>query len=189
MGRQRTVLLLSSDTIGWDELRRLLADLPDVRVVGDTADPAAARRLAVAHAPDAIIAAATLDGRPVLPLLADLRRACCPATKAILVAGDYAPGQLRSPEDTGVVGYLLWADLSPAVLRHCLAAAIAGDVILGSGAVVRRFVAGLRGEGSARLAAVGISVRGRAVLGRLADGQTREEIAPSAGIGRAKFPR
>ena len=37
-----------------------------MRVVGDTADHAAARRLAAAHPPDAIIAAATLGGRPVL---------------------------------------------------------------------------------------------------------------------------
>ncbi len=189
MGYQRTILLLSSDAIGWGELRQILADLPDIRVVGDTADHAAARRLAAAHAPDAIIAAATLDGRPVLPLLADLRRSCCPATKAILVAADYVPGQLRSPEDTGVVGYLLWADLSPAVLRHCLAAAIAGDVILGSGAVVRRFVAGLRGEGPTRLAAAGITARERVVLGRLAAGQTREEIATAEGISPTTVKR
>lgn len=189
MGCQRTVLLLSSDAIGWDELRRILADLPDVRVVGDTADPAAARRLAAARAPNAIIAAATLGGRSVLPLLTDLHRSCCPATKAILVAADYAPGQLRSPEDTGVVGYLLWADLSPAVLRHCLAAAIAGDVILGSGTVVRRFVAGLRGEGPAHLAAAGITARERAVLGRLAAGQTREEIATAEGISPTTVKR
>jgi DNA-binding NarL/FixJ family response regulator len=182
MGCQHTVLLLSSDAIGWGELRQLLADLPDMCVVGDTTDPTEARRLAATRTPDAIIAAATLDGHPVLPLLADLRRACCPAAKVILVATDYAPGQLRSPEDTGVVGYLLWADLSPAVLRHCLAAAIAGDVILGSGAVVRQFVAGLRGAGAAHLAESGISERERAVLGRLAAGQTREEIAAAEGI-------
>lgn len=186
---QHTVLLLSSDAIGWGELRQLLADLPDVRVVGDTTDPVRARRLAAAHTPDAIIAAATLDGRPVLPLLADLRRSCCPVTKAILVAADYAPDRLRSPEDTGVVGYLLWADLSPAVLRHCLAAAIAGDVILGSGRVVRRFVAGLRGEGPGRLAAVGVTARERAVLGRLAAGHTRAEIAAAEGISVATVKR
>ncbi len=189
MGCQHTVLLLSSDAIGWGELRQILAELPDMRVIGDTADPAEARRLAAAHTPAAIIAAATLGGRPVLPLLADLRRTSCPATKAILVAADYAPGRLRSPEDTGVVGYLLWSDLSPAVLRHCLAAAIAGDVILGSGAVVRRFVSGLRGEGPARLATIGITARERAVLGRLADGQTREVIAAAEGVSAATVKR
>ena len=78
MDSQHTVLLLSSDAIGWDELRHILADLPDIRVVGDTADPAAARRLAAAHVPDAIIAAPILGGHPVLSLLAELRRTCCP---------------------------------------------------------------------------------------------------------------
>ena len=153
------------------------------------ADPAEARRLAATHTPDAIIAAATLDGHPILPLLADLRRSSCPATRALLVAADDAPGRLRSPEDTGVVGYLLWADLSPAVLRHCLAAAIAGDVILGSGRVVRQFVAGLRGMGTTCLADIGITARERAVLGRLADGQTREAIAAAEGISPAMVKR
>jgi len=182
VGCQRTVLLLSSDAIGWDELRRILVDLPDVRVVGDATDSVAARRLAASHVPDAIIAAATLDHRPVLPLLADLRRTCCPTTRAILIANDYAPGQLLSPEDTGVVGYLLWAELSPAVLRHCLAAAIAGNVILGSGTVVRRFVAGLRGEASVCHTTIGITERERAVLGGLAVGLTREQIAKTEGV-------
>jgi len=158
-------------------------------VVGDTAHPIEARRLAAAHTPDAIIAAATLGGQPVLPLLSELRRSSCPATRAILVAADYAPGQLRSPEDTGVVGYLLWADLSPAVLRHCLAAAITGDVILGSGTVVRQFVAGLRGEGATRLAAAGITVRERSVLGRLAAGQTYDGIAAAEGISARTVER
>ena len=189
MGCQHTVLLLSSEAIGWSELRQILADLPDIRVVGDTTDLAAARRLAAAHVPDTIIAATTLGNRPILPLLADLRRSCCPTTKAILLAADYAPSQLRSPEDTGVVGYLLWVDLSPALLRHCLAAAITGDVILGSGEIVRQFIAGLRGEGPARLAAARISVRERAVLGRLAAGQTREEIAIAEGISLTTVKR
>lgn len=66
MEYQHTVLLLSSDAVGRDELRRILAGLPDVRVVGATADLAEARRLADAHPPDAIIAAATIAGRSSL---------------------------------------------------------------------------------------------------------------------------
>lgn len=189
MGCQRTVVLLTSDAVGWDELRRILAGLPDIRVVGDTADLTAARYLAAAHAPDAIIAAAMIGGASVLPLIADLRRTCCPATKVILVAGDYAPGGLRSPEDTGVVGYLLWADLSPAVLHHCLAAAITGDVVLASSQVVRQFVAEQRGEGPAYLAAAGVTARERSILGRLAAGQTRAEIAACEAISMRTVKR
>lgn len=107
----------------------------------------------------------------------------------ILFSTDYAPGALRSPEDTGVVGYLLWTGLSPAVLRHCLAAAIAGDVILGSGPVVRQFVAGLRGEGPAHLAAAGVTARERAILGRLAAGQSYGEIASAEAISARTVER
>lgn len=189
MGCQYTVLLLSSEVIGWGELRQMLADLPYVHVVGDTASPAATERLAAEHTPDVIIASIALGGDPVLPLLAHLRRTCCPSTKVILIAADYVPDQIRSPEDTGVVGYLLWAGLSPEVLRHCLAAAIVGDIILGSGAVVRQFVSGLRGEGAVRRTAAGITERERAVLGRLAAGRTREEIAMEGGFSVATVKR
>jgi DNA-binding NarL/FixJ family response regulator len=175
MGCQRTVLLISSDDVGWREVRAILAAMPDVRVVGDTAEPAEARRLAAAHRPAAIIAAATLDDRPTIPLLAELHRDCCPAGKVILLAHRYEPGQLRTPEEAGIAGYLLWGDLSCATLRHALALLLAGEVILGSRAVVATFLAGLRGEGAGRLAA-GITERERAVLGWLAAGLTHEEI-------------
>lgn len=186
---QHTVLLLSADTIGWEELRGILANLPDVCVVGDTPDRVAALRIAAAYAPDVIIAAAMFNGYSVLPLLAEMRQSCCHAMKAILVAGDYVSGQIRWPEDTGVVGYLLWADLSPSILHHCLVAAITGDVILGSGRIVRQFVAGMREEQPTRLAKARISPRERAVLGRLAAGQTREEIAKAEGISLTTVKR
>lgn len=189
MGYRYTVLLLNSEAIGWGELRQILAGLPEVQVVGDTTDVAEARCLAVTHVPDVIIAASAIDGHPTLSFLADLRRSCCPMTKAILLAAEYAPSQLRSPEDSGVVGYLLWADLSPTVLRHCLAAAIMGDVILGSGSVVRRFVANLRGVGSAHLTAAKISERERVVLECLAVGRTYDEIARANGISARTVER
>lgn len=56
-------------------------------------------------------------------------------------------------------------------------------------AVVRRFVAGLRGEGAVRLADLGSTARARAVLGRLADGQTREAIAAAEGVSPATVKR
>lgn len=182
MGYQRTVLLISSDDIGWREVRATLATLPDARVVGDTADLAEARRLAIEHRPAAIIAAAMLDDRPTIPLLAELHRDCCPASKIILLARRYEPGQLRAPEEVGIVGLLLWGDLSSAVLRHALALLLAGEIILGSRAVVTTFLAGLRGAGAGRLAAAGITERERAVLGRLAAGLTREQIAKAEGL-------
>lgn len=177
MGCQQTVLLISSDHVGWREVRAILATMPEVQIVGDTADVSAARRLAVVHNPAVIIAAATLDGQSILPLLSDLHSTCCPASKTLLFAPHYRPGPVRAPDGMGVAGYLLWSDLSSAVLRHALALLINGDVILGSQAIVAAFLANLRGEGSARLAQVGITERERALLGRLAAGQTREEIA------------
>lgn len=166
-----------SDVVGWDELRRILAAMPEVRVVGDTADPATARHLAATHTPDVIIAAAASTGPPVATLLVELHRAHCPASKIVIVAHRYTPGQVRAPLESGIVGYLLWADLSGAVLRHALALLIVGDVVVGSRGMVTAFVAGLRGEGAARLAAAGITARERAILGHLAAGRSYAAIA------------
>lgn len=163
MADQRTVLLLGADVVGWGELRQILADLPGVRVVGDTADLREAQRLAAAHAPDVIIAAAASTDTPLVPQLAELRRAHCPAAKIVVVAHRYTPGQVRAPLEAGIVGYLLWADLSGAVLRHALALLLVGDVVVGSRGVVTAFVAGLRGDAAARQAAAGITARERAV--------------------------
>jgi len=188
MDDQRTVLLLGADVVGWDELRRILAAMPEVRVVGDTADPATARHLAATHTPDVIIAAAASTGPPVAPLLVELHRAHCPASKIVIVAHRYTPGQVRAPLESGIVGYLLWADLSGAVLRHALASLIVGDVVVGSRGMVTAFVAGLRGEGAARLAA-GITARERAILGHLAAGRSYAAIAAAEGIGARTVER
>ena len=177
MAEQRTILLISSDDVGWREVRAILATLTDVRIVGDATEPDSVRHLAVEHRPDAIIATATLSGQSILPLIAELHHDCSPASKVILFAGRYEHRQLRSPQDLGVVGFLLWGDLSSTVLRYALALLLTGDVILGSRAVVATFIESLRGEGAARLAAATITPRERTVLGRLADGLTHEQIA------------
>ncbi len=189
MADQRTVLLLGADVVGWGELRQILADLPGVRVGGDTADLHEARRLAAAHAPDVIIAAATDTATPLLPQLAALRRACCPAAKIAVVAHRYTPGQVRAPLEAGIVGYLLWADLSGAVLRHALALLLVGDVVVGSRGVVTAFVAGLRGDAAARQAAAGISARERAILGHLAARRSYAAIAAAEGLGARTVER
>ena len=78
--RSYSVFLLPSDELGWGELRAALGKLGDVRIVGEVASLAEARRLAPGLAPDVIIAAATIEGASTIPLLNRLRRQFWPAS-------------------------------------------------------------------------------------------------------------
>ncbi len=189
MDSGHTVLVFGTKSVGWDELRQILNTLPGIRVIGDVKNVALARRIATATPPDAIITAPVIGGRQAIPLITNIRQLCCPTAKVILMASEYTSHQLRSPEVTGIVGYLLWADLSPTVLRHCLAAIIAGDVVLGSRVVVTDFINNLRGDGGVQHGHFDITARARSVLNRLARGQTREEIAAAESISLATVKR
>ncbi len=174
---ERTVLLISSDHVGWEAVRTILAAMHGVDMVGEAANFVTARRLAATHTPDLILAEATIAGTSTTSLLAELHRDYCPASKIVMLATYYEPGQLCALDDAGIVGYLLWNDLSCSVLRHALALLLAGDVILGSWEVAVPFLAALRGEGQVRARAAEITPRERAVLGGLATGLTREQVA------------
>ncbi len=187
--RSYSVFLLPSDELGWGELRAALGKLGDVRIVGEAASLAEARRLAPGLAPDVIIAAATVEGAATIPLLGGLRRQFWPASKIVVCAARYEPEQLRAPVDAGIAGYLLFGDLSRPVLHHALAAVIAGDIILASRAVAGTCFAAPRGPGDTRLAAAGISARERAIPGWLAAGLSREQIAEAEGISATTVKR
>ncbi len=132
-----------------------------------------------------VLRAASTD-TPLVPQLAELRRAHCPAAKIVVVAHRYTPGQVRAPLEAGIVGYLLWADLSGAVLRHALALLLVGDVVVGSRGVVTAFVAGLRGDAAARQAAAGITARGRS-SGTWRRGAPTPRSPPPRGSARAPW--
>lgn len=180
MADRHTVLLITSDDIGWYEVRACLASLPDVRIIGDTADRDRARHLALQHRPSVIVAAADPGDGLIAPLLAELRRDGRPDTKGILLARAYAPGHAPGCEEAGVVGLLLWGDLSRTALHHALAVLMAGEVLLGSRAVVATMLATERAQ--AGLAGAMLTARERAILNQLARGRTREEIAGAEGL-------
>lgn len=180
MDDRHRLLLLSPNLVGWEELRRIVSEMPDMQVIGDTQDPIVARRIAMTKTPDAVIATTSFGGRSTISLLADFRRSGSFTAKAIIFAAEYVPEELGSPATTGVVGCLLWSDLSPAVLRHCLSAAIAGDIILASGPIVRQFARSQSVE--AEQMGARITSRERSVLIHLASGLTREEIAIAEAI-------
>ncbi len=174
--RQHKVLLISSHDFGWGELRRALQAMEGVSLVGEATTMCLALHLATTRRPDVVIAAATLEGRSVQPLLMDLRRTLCPALKVILFASHLEPAEAMALGRLQPDGYLLWSDLSPDTLPHYLTLAIGGDIVLRSRTVATFLAtqceAPQRGRGAAQLTA-----REQAVLQRLAAGLTHKQIA------------
>lgn len=75
-----------------------------------------------------------------------MRRSACPDSRVLLCDATYQSRHIRIPEDGGIVGYLLWGDdVSCAVLQYALDLLMAGDVVIGSRAVVASFLDDLRG--------------------------------------------
>ncbi len=188
MAPPTTVLLLTSDHVGWVEVRAILAAMSAVRVVGEAVTIGELRALAADEPPDFIVAETIIEGSMSAPLLADLRRYLCPATRFILLGSSYVPRQTRAPLADGVVGYLLWGDLSNTALGHALALLIMNDIILANRTIVQQFVTAL-GNGEEKTSDLSLHPQEIAVLRELADGRSHESIAATLRISRRTVER
>lgn len=181
-----TVLIISSDHVGWAALRVILARMRNIHIVGDVADLRQAAGLIATASPDVIVTEVVVAGIEVLPFLTDLRRERNFQSKLIVFAARYETLQVRNSLEGGIVGYLLWGDLSTAVLGHCLAALIGGDIVLGSRAVVLDFLAA---PGGPQPDVPTLTVPERAVLQLLADGLTNRAIGGRVGLSERSVER
>lgn len=179
----RLALLVSSDECGWPTVRDALRAIPDVQVAGETTSPREACRLATKLCPHLVVAAAKVDGHSTTPLLTRLRREVCPESKIVVMASRLDPDEIAALAPATVDGYLLWADLSPEVLRLNLAAITRANVVVASRevvdvAVVPRPFAPLPPNHRIQ---DHVTEREVVVLRWLAQGLTKAEISDAAG--------
>jgi DNA-binding NarL/FixJ family response regulator len=187
--QRRTVLLITSPEMGWAELHAALRTLEDVQVVGEVTTAHQAIELASRLRPDVILSAARVDGVSARPLLLDLQRRGEPASKIIVFAGRLDPDLFAAVDNLRLSGYLLWSDLSAEALPHVLAAVMAGDVVVGTPTVARAFIDTLCRPTRARPGAPRLSVHEQAVLRRLAEGLTYDEIATAEQLSERTVAR
>jgi DNA-binding NarL/FixJ family response regulator len=180
--QRRTALLITSDEIGWIGLRQALQSVEDVNVVGETSIGREAIRLAAAHKPDVILSAARVEQVPAWPLLRDLERDVSPTSKIIVFAARLDPDAFVALDDLDLCGYLLWSDLSAETARHCLAAILDGNVVIGSRQVAQEFVERQCRLTRPRPGAPPLTRRERDVLQHMVEGLSRHEIAAAEGI-------
>jgi len=119
------VFLLRSSDIRWEGFRAMLAEQPDMVIVGDAVSVLQAEVRIPAARPNVICASADRDDVPIIALvrrLQDIYR-----KSRVLVIGEVADHvTLRELVHLGALGYLLWRDVDAEVARASVLAANAG---------------------------------------------------------------
>lgn len=179
----RTVLLIGSDECGWADLRLALDEIAGLQVVGEATDALRGVELAIRLQPDVIVAATELGGAPLMPSLLDLHRAARIESKIIVFAANVSPQLFVAIDDVRITSYLLWPGLSSETLRHCLAAALDGDVVVVSRSVAESFIETQRRAPQEITTPVQLTKRERIVIAHMARGHYRHEIADAECIG------
>jgi len=180
--RQHTVFLIASEEMGWAELRSALHSIDSVRVIGEANTVYQAARLAATMKPNFIISAAEIEGTSTAPLLSEIHRRARSSTRFLVFATHIAPAEFAALDALNLAGYLLWGDLSTEALKHCLAAALAGDVVVSSRRVAEAYIETRCRPDHCQPYSFQLTQRERIVLRGLAEGLTRQELAMTEGI-------
>jgi len=117
------VLLVDDHAMVREGTAAVLADVPDIQVVGTAADAAAAVRACRRHAPDVCLLDFRIPGGG--PTLARRLAHIAPATRVLVVSAYGKADYVRSMRDAGVAGYVL-KDLDTAGLADAVRQVSAG---------------------------------------------------------------
>jgi len=171
-------LLISDDhPVVRDGLRGMLASQPDLDVIGEAADGAAAVKLAAELAPDVIL----LDLRmPVLDGVAAIRqiRAQQPGAHILVLTTYDTDADILPAIEAGATGYLL-KDAPRDELFRAIRATARGETVLAP-AVAARLLGKMRAPAEEKL-----SARELEVLGLVSEGASNGEIAQALHISEA----
>lgn len=174
--RTLRVLLADDHTLVRAGLRALLAGMPEITVVGEAADGAAAIQLAQALCPDIVLMDIAMKGMNGLEATARLRE-LLPATRVIILSMHATGDYLQQALHVGACGYML-KDAATLELQLALAAVARGDTYL-SPAVSAQIVEGFlqRGKRDPTEDEVALTPRQDEILRLIAAGMSSKEIA------------
>src|SRR5215472_12480974 len=130
---QPTILLISSPHPSWVDLRMAVQQWPAGQVVADVQQAAEATALASTLQPLVLIVDADTTGRPLLPLVGDLR-AASPASRIMVIGPRETLDRdvLMALWHRGVAGYFVWEGLQAQTLLRGVAMVLDADVLVGS---------------------------------------------------------
>jgi DNA-binding NarL/FixJ family response regulator len=182
-----SILLVTSNHIGWAGLRSILLLQRGVRIVGDTCQRSSALELAEFHHPDVIATAADSDDARAMEWAAELGFSS-PTSKLIVLVEDVDYLRLFAvTATTHVSGYILWRDLKPASVHHFLGLIREATFKVTSSASDQLMNSALPQEN--RRQEVTLTLHEQEVLGSLSDGLTEREISAHRNLSRPTVAR
>ena len=168
------ILLADDHTLVRAGIRALLAQMPDIEVVGEVGDGREALALAKACGPDVLLMDIAMTGMSGLEAAAQVKKEC-PGVKVIILSmhanEEYVIQALR----VGAVGYLL-KDAASVELELALKAAVAGQTYL-SPAISKQVIENYITRVGAIVPPDPLTPRQREILQLVAEGRSTKEIA------------
>ena len=168
------ILLADDHTLVRAGIRALLAQMPDIEIVGEAGDGREALALAKAYGPDVLLMDIAMTGLSGLEAAALVKKEC-PGVKVIILSmhanEEYVIQALRA----GAVGYLL-KDAASVELDLALKAAVAGQTYL-SPAISRQVIVNYITRVGVIVPPDPLTPRQREILQLVAEGKSTKEIA------------
>lgn len=160
-------------------LREILAHESDLALAGEAADGDETQRLCRELRPDVLLLDLRMPGPPPAETVAAVR-ACCPATRVLVLTAYSDPPYVREMTAAGVAGYLL-KDEEPEAIVEAIRRAAAGGVWF-SQAIMRQLARSQADAANAGAKGADLTSREREVLQHVIAGKTNKEIAKALNI-------
>lgn len=168
------ILLADDHTLVRAGIRALLAQMPDIEIVGEAGDGREALALAKAYGPDVLLMDIAMTGMSGLEAAAQVKKEC-PGVKVIILSMHANEEYVIQALLVGAVGYLL-KDAAAVELELALKAAVAGQTYL-SPAISRQVIVNYITRVGVIVPPDPLTPRQREILQLVAEGRSTKEIA------------
>jgi len=187
-GRDRTVLLVSSDRLACTALRQILVAERPWHLLADVREIETAPAMAAETQPDMLLVAAEASGADLVRLVGELR-ARCPTAKIVVVGDLLTSEEHRFLAEQHVTAYLLWHTLTAKQAPTLLTLIVEGDISLASREVVERLFLEESDQSLVQEPTVQLTEPEHVVLQAMARGWSQRQIARETHLCRATVER
>lgn len=182
-----SVLLVRSSDFRWEAIAFVIVRSRTLSIVGDTTSAEKALRIASQRAPNIVLLGADVSGIDVVALTDQLRTAA-PRSKIVVFGNELDHEVLFALGQVPADAYLLYAELSPAIIASALQSVRLG-LRVSSAAVADELLAPPGKQRHPRLDSLRLTDRERAVLHWLGEGLTESRIAEIEGVRERTIQR